>query len=492
LPRFLVLALISLFVFGVVAIEQPAGVAARPKAPAPSPSPSYSPTPTPQERIATLTQTVKDNPNDKQSHAELGELLVETGNPADGRDHLETAVRLGTDEAQVWYFIGVADSELGDTTDSLTSFERAELLDPANPAVLQSLVGAYLQVGRVDDAMRIANRAVQLHPNEAFAYDQLGMVQLNQGKLDAGRASLNKALTIDPKDTRAQLLIAKSYLAQKNPDADKALAIYNTVLTADPKNTEALSGKASALAQKNDVNDAVAALQQVVKLQPDSVEPEDNIAQLYLDKKMVDLARQEFAQAIKDHPKDPEPWVLQAEYDERQKNNAQAEKEYESALALAPQSTTLLFEYGRFELVTNKRYTKAQDAFSRISNQQPGNAEALFWLAQSYAAQGQWAQARDNFKSSFEILHTYTSLFNLGLSYFNLKDYHNARAVFEALEGHQDKAHPDPQLWFLLGETYRHLGAKQLATAAYKRYLAYVPSGDGATKARSYIKQLTQ
>jgi tetratricopeptide (TPR) repeat protein len=399
---------------------------------------------------------------------------------------------LGTDDAQVWYFIGVADSELGDLTDSVTSFERAELLDPANPAVLQSLVGAYLQVGRVDDALRIANRAVELHPAEAFSYDQLGMVQLNQGKLDAGRASLNKALSIDPKDTRAQLLIAKSYLAQKAPDADKALALYNAVLAADPKNTEALSGKADALAQKGDVGDAVTALQQVVKLEPGSVEPEDNIAQLYLDKGMIDLARQQFAQAIKDYPKEPEPWVLQAEYDERQKNYAQAEKEYESGLALSPQNTTLLFEYGRFELLANKHYTKSQDAFSRITNLEPGNAEALFWLAQAYAAQGQWAQARDNFKASFEILHTYTSLFNLGLSYFNLKDYNNARQVFEALAGHQDKAHPDPQLWFVLGETYRHLGDKQLATAAYKRYLSYVPSGDGATKARSYIKQLAQ
>ena len=42
-----------------------------------------------------------------------------------------------------------------------------------------------------------------------------------------------------------------------------------------------------------------------------------------------------------------------------------------------------------------------------------------------------------------------------------------------------------------MGETYRHLGDKKDATAAYKRYLSYVPSGDGADKARSYIKELS-
>jgi tetratricopeptide (TPR) repeat protein len=489
-PRYLIAGFFAALVLAVLAFSAPSGVAAKPHGPAPSPSPSFSPTPTPEERITTLSQTVKDNPNDKNAQAELGELLVETGKPSDGRDHLETAVHLGQDDAQVWFFIGLADRELGDVQDSITAFERAENLDPGNQAVLSSLVDAYLAVGRISDALRLANRSIALHPTDAFGYESLGMVQLNQGKFDEGRASLNKALSIDPKDSRAQLLIAKSYLGQKVPDPDKALAIYNAMLAEDPKNVDALSGKGEALARKNDVAGAVAVMQQIVKLEPDSVEAEDNIAQLYLDKNMVDQGRQEFAQAIKDHPKAPEPWALQAEYDQRVKNYTQAEKEFEQAIALAPTNLTLLFEYGRLELMALHHPVKAQDAFSRVVNGQPNNPEALFWLGQAYADQGQWAQAKDEFQQSFEIAHTYQGLFNLGLAYFNLKEYKESRQIFEALSTHQDKAHPDPQLWFLLGETYRHLGDKKDATAAYKRYLSYVPSGDGATKARSYIKSL--
>ncbi len=490
MPRFLIPGLLVVLIFAMFVVSTPSGVAAKPHGPAPSPSPSYSPTPTPEERIATLTQTVRDNPNDKDSQAELGSLLVETGKPADGRDHLETAVRLGLEDAQTWYWIGVADGELGDNQDAVSAFERAENLDPANEAVLTSLVGAYLEVNRLDDAMRIANRAVELHPTEAIGYDQVGMVQLNEGHFDQGRASLNKAISIDPKDTRAKLLIARSYMGQSAPDPDKALAIYNAILVDDPKNVDALQGKAEALGRKNDIGGSVGAYQQLQKLQPDDVEWEDDIAQLYLEKNMVAPARQQFAQAIKDHPKASEPFALQAEYDSRQKNYAQSEKEYESALALDPQSMTLLFEYGRLELLALRHYTKAQDAFSRLANLQPNNAEALFWLGQSYAAENQWAQARDEFQQSFELAHTYQGLFNLGLAYFNLKDYKQSLQIFEALAAHQDKAHPDPQLWFVLGETYRHLGDKKNATAAYKRYLAYVPSGDGADKARSYIKEL--
>jgi tetratricopeptide (TPR) repeat protein len=490
LPRYLAAALFALLVLAMVVFAPPAGVSAKPRGPAPSPSPSNSPTPTPQERIATLMQTVHDNPNDKNANAELGELLVETGKPSEGRDHLETAIRLGFADAQVWFFIGLADRELQDLPDAVLAFERAENADPGNQAVLSSLTDAYLALGRIDDALRIANRAVRLHPTEAFGYEALGTVQLSQGKFDDGRASLNKAISIDPKDTRAKLLIGRSYLGQKNPQPDKALDEFEAILKDDPKNVDALSGKADALSHKNDVAGAVAVMQQIVKLEPDLVEPEDDIAQLYLDKKMVDQGRAQFALAMKDHPKAPEPWALQAEYDLRQKNYTQAEKEFESALALAPQNPSMLFEYGRLELVALKHYTKAQDAFSRVVNAQPSNPEGLFWLGQAYAAEGQWAQAKDEFQQSFELAHTYQGLFNLGLAFFNLKDYKQSRQIFEALTTHQDKAHPDPQLWFLLGETYRHLGDKKNAAAAYKRYLTYVPNGDGATKARSYIKQL--
>src|SRR5579864_4442874 len=113
----------------IVATQLPSGVQARPHGhasplPSASPTPTGSPTPTPQERIKTLTQTVKDNPNDKVAQAELGQLLVETGNASDGRDHLENAVRLGQNDAQVWFYIGVADNQLGDPQDAVGAMER--------------------------------------------------------------------------------------------------------------------------------------------------------------------------------------------------------------------------------------------------------------------------------------------------------------------------------------------------------------------------------
>jgi len=464
---------------------------ARPhKSPAPSPSPSESPTPTPQERIATLTQTVRDNPNDREAHAELGVLLVSTGNASQGRDELETARRLGLEDAQTWFYIGLADRELNDVADAAAAFEQARIYDPANEAVLSNLSDTYLQMGRDVDAQRIANSAITLFPKEAFGYEALGTVQLDQGKFELGRQTLQKAVALDAKDVRAKILIGRSYLGQKKPDADSAIAQFQSILATDPNNIQALSAKADALSVKGDTAGAVAVLQQIIKLTPDDVRGEDDLAEFYVTKKMTSEARAEFAQAIKDHPKAPEPFVLQADWDRRSHNYKQAAAEYESALTLAPGDLQALFAAGQVYLLGLKQPVKAVDKFSALVKADPTNPESLFWLGQAYAAQDKWAQARDEFQRSFALDHQYAALFNLGLAYYNLKDYKNARDAFEALAAHQTKEHPDFQLWFVLGDTLRQMGDKKGAVAAYKRFVALVPKGQATDKAKAYIKQL--
>src|ERR1700737_1088305 len=229
----------------------------------PKPTPSQSPTPTPQERIKTLQDTLRDNPNDKNAHAQLGALLIETGKPYDGRDQLEQALKLGLDEAQVWYYIGMADQMLNDPIDAVLAFERAENRDPANPGVLSALVDAYVAVNRVDHAYRVAKRSVRLNPKDASSYDSLGTVLLDQGKFEEGRKQLQQALGIDPKNARARIPIARSYLSGKKPDYDTAIQKFDEILKDSPNDGEALRGKADALAQKGDIAGAVALLQKL-------------------------------------------------------------------------------------------------------------------------------------------------------------------------------------------------------------------------------------
>jgi cytochrome c-type biogenesis protein CcmH/NrfG len=196
---------------------------------------------------------------------------------------------------------------------------------------------------------------------------------------------------------------------------------------------------------------------------------------------MESQARAQFAQAVKDHPKDAEPFALQAEYDQSKKNYTLAATEFDQAIALAPANPRLIFDYARMLLLGMKQTVKAQDMFARLVSLSPNDPEAVFWLGQSYAGEKQWAQARDEYKRSFSMSKTYVTLFNLGLSYFELKDYKDAREAFEALAANQDPKHPDAQLWYVLGDTYRLTGDKRNAIVAFKTFLNLVPKGSAAT-----------
>jgi len=487
-----IVIILCLLACSIAAFSQTPSAFAKGKPPASSPVPSASPTENPVDRIKTLQQTIKDNPNDKDAHEELGVLLIAQNQPRDGRDQLEDAARLGANDAQLWYFIGVANRELNDMADAVTAFEKAELADPGNEAVLSSLTDAYLSVGRTDDALKIANRSVALHPNEAFGYLALGTVQLDKGDFTDGRASVIKAMTMDPSDPHEHLVLGRSYLADKNPNPDLAIAQFDIVLKTDPKNVDALHSKAEALADKNDIAGAATALQQLITMNPTAVEPEDDLAEMYLSKNMVDQARQEFAAAEKDHPKATEPYVLQAEYDQQQKRFAQSASEYEQALALSPDDPRILFEYGRLQLGSLKNPQKALDQFNKILAKDPANPDALFFQGEAYGAMNQWVQARDAFEKAFEITHSATALYNLAVAFYTLKDYRSARDAFAAIVTHQDPKHPDAQLWFFLGDANRMMGDKPDAIAAYKNVLAIQPTGEIATKAHAYIKQLSQ
>src|SRR5258708_34203355 len=123
---------------------------------------------TQQDGIAMHESTVRYNPNDRASHAELGVLLVSTGKPSQGRDELETARRLGLEDAQLWFYIGLADRELGDVPDAAGALEQARKLDRANQAVLPNPPHPHWRLRRAGPAQRIAKSGNNRDPNETL------------------------------------------------------------------------------------------------------------------------------------------------------------------------------------------------------------------------------------------------------------------------------------------------------------------------------------
>lgn len=89
----------------------------------------------------------------------------------------------------------------GNIGDGLKYSQRAEKLDPSNPAFKAYLSLFYRYMQKFDQAIEYAQRAIEAGPDEAFHYYALGSAHLFGGNFRAAVRHFDKALSLNPDDT---------------------------------------------------------------------------------------------------------------------------------------------------------------------------------------------------------------------------------------------------------------------------------------------------
>src|SRR6202790_926431 len=281
-----------------VAAPKPAATAS----PVPTPAPTASPEPL-DKAIPRLEAKLKTDPNDKQSLTELSADYLQISRPDLAIKLTQKLLQAGTKTAQVYYFDGLAQGQLGHQKEALADLEQAANLEPTNPGVLGTLTTTYLQANRPQDAERVAKRAVTFNKDDKNAYLAYGNVVAAEGKYDEARQQLEAAAKLDPKDVRPILLEAETYTSQNA--VALAAGLYDRAVAVDPTSVEALVGKARLAAAQHNVKDAIAAYDAIYKLQTD---PNDRVAVidqqaiLYANEKMDSEADAAYKRAISEFP----------------------------------------------------------------------------------------------------------------------------------------------------------------------------------------------
>jgi tetratricopeptide (TPR) repeat protein len=169
MKRFVLSALIALgFAFVAFASTTPSAQAGlfggkAAATPSPSPSPSALPTASPEPpnvAIPRLQAKLKANPNDQQAMSELAAEFLQINRPDLTVQLTQHLLQVGDKTAQVYYYEGFAQEELGNGQAATYALEQASNLDPTNMGVLAQLAEVYLKANRAADAERVAKRAV--------------------------------------------------------------------------------------------------------------------------------------------------------------------------------------------------------------------------------------------------------------------------------------------------------------------------------------------
>jgi tetratricopeptide (TPR) repeat protein len=448
--------------------------------PSPSPSPSALPTASPEPpsiAIPRLAAKLKANPTDQLAMAQLAAEYLQVNRPDITLQYTQHLLQMGDKTAQVYYYDGFAEEQLGNAYAATYDLEQASNLDPTNFGVLAQLADVYIRTNRPNDAERVAKRAVTFNKTQPEAYMTLGSVYAAEQHFDDARAQFEIAYDMNKKDTSALFQIATTYAQQDN--IPMALQTIARALAVDPRNIQALVFKADLYAKQHDDAHATEAYDDAV------------VAAATDDEKVVIMSRKAayfvqekkdaqgvaiFQQMVTQFPKVPAGFVAYGNYLASQRQYAQAVTQWQAALALDPNNPGALLGMGEMAMQTG-RLNDSVNYLKHYTQVSP-DAQGFALLGQAYSRVHDYSGARDACGKSFEIQRNPETLGCVAGADFELRNYKEAAQIFDALDkaahGFLDQ---NPPLLYIAAKSYAGSNQCAKATAAYKRLLPMMKKG---------------
>jgi tetratricopeptide (TPR) repeat protein len=465
-------------------------------APAVSASPSASPTATPEPldvQVPRLEAKLKTDPNDKTSMTQLAQDYYAINRPDLALGLTQKLLASGTKTAQVYYVDGVSHAALGHEKESISDLENASNLEPTNAAVLTTLTTLYLRANRPTDAERVAKRAITFNKGDENSLVVYGQVLATEQKFDDARTQFEAAAKIAPTDPHPVVLEAQTYASQ-NAIA-LAAQVYDRAVAIDPKSAEALAGKAQISGVQHNVPVAIDTFNKLLALATTDEEKaavSDQMARLYAVEKMNSQADSTYRNTIASYPKVSAAHLNYGDYLAFIKDNAGAVREWTAAAGPNRDNADALSRLGDYYKQTND-LPKSIDNFKRLTEVAGGDPRPWLLLAGVYAQNHQYEKARDAFRHSYALGRSAEALVGLAQSDFAMKNYKETILIFSALDHNAPNfTKQNPQVLYVLGQSYQKTGDKKGARDAYTRFLAYTKPGSQAqAEVKELIAQMT-
>jgi TonB family protein len=148
-----------------------------------------------------------------QSERESGVALYKQGDFAGAVRLLKQASKKDANDAQVFYYLGLAYLKQEKNKESEKALKKAVALDAQNAESRSALSYVYLLVNKTVEAQNEAQAALKINPNEAQAHYIIGVVNLRNGSYNYAYERAKKAVEINRNFASAYLLKSKALVS---------------------------------------------------------------------------------------------------------------------------------------------------------------------------------------------------------------------------------------------------------------------------------------
>jgi tetratricopeptide (TPR) repeat protein len=385
----------------------------------------------------------------------------------------------------------------GDVDRAIEVFEKTANIYERAPLVQHNLALAYFAKGETGKAVSHLNKAIAVN---GYPQSILTLAELNIANGDFGTAisALNQLIERHPELQNPYLLLAQAYIQQRQfdeaanqyrrvaqlfPDSPQPYFLLGAVLATEKKNAEAREqfekaltiapGFSQALEQLIDLDikdkNYTAALDRINKYS-DPAKPK---AVIYMYLAKVHTAEKDYAQAEKDlqkaielAPDNNKPYLLISQlYVETHKQQDALDRL--TKFVAKTNDVPALMQIGVIQQ-TMTNYTAARDTYEKLLTVRPNFPLALNNLAYLYCEQlNDLDKAQKLAETARDVMHNDAATADtLGWISYKRGDYARARAL---LRESADKLSSEPEVQYHLGLTHYMLGEESAARAALDR-----------------------
>lgn len=149
--------------------------------------------------VTTLRQAYALNPADDSTLALLGSCLTQAGRAGEAVEITEPRSRLAAPDVDVLLVRALALARTNRISTAFEVLEKAEAVDPRNPAVPVHRGTLLLMRGDRAGAGAAYAEALALNPDTVAAHTALGILAVEDGRLEAGVEHWRRAVTTDPR-----------------------------------------------------------------------------------------------------------------------------------------------------------------------------------------------------------------------------------------------------------------------------------------------------
>jgi len=303
--------------------------------------------------------------------------------------------------------------------------------------------------GRVEAAVSEFREVTQLAPDSPVGYVRLGGAYIQEHEYQAAIAPLKRALEIDADLAPAHqllgyALLVQGYAAEAIPHLDRV---------------HEYGALGIAQVQTDGPSEAVKNLQLALERNPN-----DPDLLFYLSRASQMLANASIGTLAARFPGSPRAHQVMGQNYFIVKQLPQAEKEYQQALALAPDLPGLHLELGQI-YADGGQWAKAAEQFSIEAKQQPGNGEVAYRLGDALLQQGKPTEAAAELKRSDKLRPDMSdTLYALGKAAFASGDTETAERAWSRVVEIEKTSSLAGQAHFSLAGLYRKTGKAEQAS----------------------------